>query len=83
MSILNAGIFLFDLYLSICHFVIMTKRTVRVSGGDKCFRVVIPRKIIEELNWDGVTHVVVEKFEPHGLKIRRVFDGSKEERQDT
>lgn len=53
----------------------MLKQIVRVSGASNCFRVVIPRKFIKKLSWDNVEYIVIEEFTPHGVKIRRVFDG--------
>jgi len=52
----------------------MIKRIVKVSGGGSCFRVVVPRSLVDKLGWEGVTHVVVEEYQPHGIKIRRLFD---------
>jgi len=51
----------------------MAKKIVKVEIGKSSFRIVLPRKLVEELHWENVKYVVIEKFPPHGLKIRSLL----------
>ena len=51
----------------------MAKTIVKVEVGKSSFRIVLPRKLIQELHWENVKYVVIEKYLPHGLKIRSLL----------
>jgi len=57
----------------------MAKTIVKVEVGKSSFRIVIPRKLIQEMAWEKVRYVVIEKFLPHGLKIRSLLYDTDEE----
>jgi len=57
----------------------MAKAIVKVDIGKGSFRIVLPRKLIQELHWEKVQYVVIEKFPPHGLKIRSLLYDTEDE----
>jgi len=63
--------------LSIVYYFTMAKYVVKISDHKSCFRIVIPRKLIQEIHWEKGTYVVIEEFSPYGIKIRRLFDDEK------
>ena len=79
MSISRAGNFFLDLYLSLWHLVIMAKDISKVSGGKLCFRIVIPRRLVEEMGWEHVEHVVIRKCSVRSIEIRSLLYDEKSE----
>ena len=65
--------FFLDRYYSIMVFARMAKTIVKVDAGGSSFRIVLPRKLIQEMAWEKVSYVVIEKFLPHGIKIRSLL----------
>jgi len=68
-----------DINLTIMVIIHMSRQIVKVDSGNSSFRIVIPRKLIQELHWEKVKYVVIEKFLPHGLKIRSLLYDEKDE----
>lgn len=62
-----------DVYLPVCHRSRMAKHIVKVSGNKSCFRVIVPHTIIEEMGWNGATHVIIEQSHSDAVIIRRLF----------
>jgi len=60
-------------FMSFCHNLYMARNIVKVSGGKRSFRIVLPCKIIKEMGWDDLEYVVVKKTGPDFLTIRRLF----------
>lgn len=54
----------------------------KVSGGESSFRIVIPRGLINEMQWEGVDYVTIELHDSRSFLIRRLFDDGEGERQD-
>jgi len=52
----------------------MKKHIVKVDKSNRGFRLYIPRKIILEKKWGGVSHVLVEETQGDNLLIRRLLD---------
>lgn len=52
----------------------MAKYVVKVDKAQRCFRVNIPRKIIQPILWSNVSHVLVEYCEPDQIVIRRLIN---------
>jgi len=57
----------------------MARTIVKIEVGKSSFRIVIPRKLIQELHWENVKYVVIEKFLPHGIKIRSLLHDENDE----
>jgi len=57
----------------------MARTIVKIEVGKSSFRIVLPRKLIQELHWENVKYVVIEKFLPHGIKIRSLLYDEKRE----
>jgi len=57
----------------------MAKTIVKVEIGKGSFRIVLPKKLIQEMHWENVKYVVIEEYRPHGLKIRSLLYDTEEE----
>jgi len=51
----------------------MTRIVVKVDSGKSSFRIVIPRKLIQDMAWENVKYILIEKHLPYGLKIRSLL----------
>jgi len=47
---------------------------VKVDRSNRIFRLVIPRKIVQEKKWDDVRYVLVDDCHSDKLEIRRFAD---------
>ena len=61
----------------------MAKYIVKVDKAQRCFRVNIPRKIIQHNLWGDVSHVLVEYCSPGQIVVRRLIDGKTLETEDS
>jgi antitoxin component of MazEF toxin-antitoxin module len=71
-----------DVLGTICHVICMAITITKVSGGESSFRIVIPKRLIEEMQWEDVDYVTVELHDSKSFLIRRLFDDGEGERQD-
>jgi len=52
----------------------MAKFIVKVDRSNRIFRLVIPRKIVQEKEWDQVRYIIVDDQYPGKIEIRRFVD---------
>jgi len=52
----------------------MAKFIVKVDRTNRIFRLVIPRKIVQEKKWDDVRYIIVDDRHPDKVEIRRFVD---------
>jgi len=62
----------------------MAKHLIKACWGGSQLRITIPRLVVRELEWQGVSHFVVVENEDKTLTIRRFMDGDclKNKRRD-
>lgn len=53
----------------------MAKHLIKASWGGGQLRINIPKMVVDELEWKGVSHFVLEENEDKTLTIRRFIDG--------
>lgn len=61
----------------------MARYVVKVDKAQNCFRVNIPRRIIQPILWSNVSHVLVEYCEPDQIVIRRLINAEDLEKKDS
>jgi len=66
----------------ICHGAAMVKTIAKVTSGNNCFRIVIPKPLIKEMGWESIEYVSIRKNSLNCLEIRRLFYDENDNRQD-
>ena len=62
-----------DINLTIMVIIHMSRQIVKVDSGNSSFRIVIPRRLVEEMGWEHVEHVVIRKCSVRSIEIRSLL----------